>query len=170
MTEGAEVVQDYQHSGLSLGAHPVSFLRAALARRRIVPCAEAMDAPDGRTLTAAGIVLVRQMPGSAKGVLFVTIEDETGVANLVIWPMLYDRQGRVVLGARLMAVRGRIQREGAVVHLIAQRLTDLSAELDRIGAEGDGPPLPYAELEDGRATGQSGGPAGLPKARDMADP
>ena len=67
MAEGAEVVRDYQHSGLSLRAHPVSFLRAALARRRILPCAEAMDSPDGRTLTTAGIVLVRQMPGSAKG-------------------------------------------------------------------------------------------------------
>lgn len=82
MDEGAEVVQGYWHSGLPLRAHPVSFLRAGLAHLRIVPCGEAMDAPDGRTLTTAGIVLVRQVPGSAKGVLLVTIEDETGVANL----------------------------------------------------------------------------------------
>ncbi|PZQ45428.1 MAG: error-prone DNA polymerase [Rhodovulum sulfidophilum] len=135
MTEGAEVIQDYRQSGLSLRAHPVAFLRDALTSRRIVPCTEAMDARDGRTLTAAGIVLVRQMPGSAKGVLFVTIEDETGVANVIVWPKLYERQRRAVLGARLMAVRGRIQREGAVVHLIAQRLFDLSAELDGIGSE-----------------------------------
>jgi error-prone DNA polymerase len=134
MTEGAEVVQDYRHSGLSLRAHPVAFLREDLTRRRVVSCAEAMEARDGRSLTTAGIVLVRQMPGSAKGVLFVTIEDETGVANLVIWPKLYERQRRVILGARMLSVKGRIQREGAVVHLIANRLIDLSAELAGIGA------------------------------------
>ena len=91
MTAGAEVIQDYQHFELSLRAHPVSFLRDELTRRRIASCAEAMNARDGRWLTAAGIVLVRQMPGSAKGVPFVSIEDETGVANLVIWPKLYAR-------------------------------------------------------------------------------
>ena len=108
MTEGAEVVQDYRHSGLSLRAHPVAFLREDLARRRVVTCAEAMDARDGWSLTTAGIVLVRQMPGSAKGVLFVTIEDETGVANLVIWPRLYERQRSVILGARMLGVKGRV--------------------------------------------------------------
>ena len=170
MTEGAEVVQDYRHSGLSLRAHPVSFLRAELARRRVVPCAEAMDARDGQTLTTAGIVLVRQMPGSAKGVLFVTMEDETGVANLVIWPKLYERQRRVVLGARLLGVRGRIQREGAVVHLIANRLIDLSAELARIGQEGEGFPVPLERGDEARqgSIGREG--REMPKARDMTDP
>src|SRR5436305_2685642 len=116
MTAGAEVVEDYSHVGLSLRSHPVSFLRAELSGKRIVPCAEAMQARDGRWLETAGLVLVRQMPGSAKGVLFVTIGDETGIANLVIWPSLYEKQRRVVLSAGMMAVHGRIQREGDVVH------------------------------------------------------
>ena len=140
MTAGAEVVADYQRTGLSLRAHPVAFLRADLARRGIVSCAEAMAARDGSPLTAAGIVLVRQRPSSAKDVLFVTLEDESGVANLVIWPRLYERQRPVAIGARLLGVRGRIQREGAVVHLIAHRLLDLSAELARVGAEAEAGP------------------------------
>lgn len=170
ITEGAEVVQDYRHAGLSLRAHPVSFLRADLARRRIVSCGEATEVPDGRMLTTAGIVLVRQMPGSAKGVLFVTLEDETGVANLVIWPKLYERQRRVILGARMLGVRGRIQREGAIVHLVARHLGDLSAELARIGAGGDGFPLPYGRGDEARTGAPPSDPRGIPKGRDMPDP
>ncbi|PZQ45390.1 MAG: error-prone DNA polymerase, partial [Rhodovulum sulfidophilum] len=108
--------------------HPVAFLRADLARRRVVTCADAMDAPDGRVLTVAGLVLPRQRPGSAKGVFFVTLEDETGVANVIVWPKLYERQRRVLLGARLLAVRGRVQREGSVVHLIARELRNFVGE------------------------------------------
>ena len=170
MTAGAEVFQDYQHFELSLRAHPVSFLRDELTRRRIASCAEAMNARDGRWLTAAGIVLVRQMPGSAKGVPFVSIEDETGVANLVIWPKLYARQRRVVLGARMLGVNGRIQREGAVVHLIAHRLTDLSAELAGIGARGKGFPLPHGRGDEMHHGGPAPDARALPKPRDMADP
>ena len=95
MTDGDEVVEDYRHVGLTLRTHPVSFLREDLRRKRIVTCAEAMQARDGRWLQTAGLVLVRQMPGSAKGVLFATIEDETGIANLVIWPNLYEKQRRL---------------------------------------------------------------------------
>ena len=86
MTAGGEVVEDYGHVGLTLRDHPVAFLREELQRRRIVTCAEAMQARDGRWLEAAGLVLVRQRPGSAKGVMFITLEDETGIANLVVWP------------------------------------------------------------------------------------
>ncbi|MBL7372323.1 error-prone DNA polymerase, partial [Escherichia coli] len=86
MTAGGEVVEDYRHVSLSLRDHPVSFLRPELRRRRMVSCQEAMDAKDGRWLEAAGIVLVRQRPGSAKGVMFITLEDESGIANLVVWP------------------------------------------------------------------------------------
>jgi error-prone DNA polymerase len=100
MTAGAEVVEDFGHVGLTLRSHPVSFLRGDLRRQRVVPCAEAMQARDGRWLRTAGLVLVRQMPGSAKGVVFITIEDETGIANLVIWPKHYERQRRVILSAR----------------------------------------------------------------------
>ncbi|MFZ3326454.1 MAG: OB-fold nucleic acid binding domain-containing protein, partial [Methylocella sp.] len=133
MTAGGEVVEDYGHVGLTLRSHPVSFLRGDLHCQRIVPCVEAMQARDGRWLRTAGLVLVRQMPGSAKGVMFITIEDETGIANLVIWPKLYEKQRRIILSARMMAVNGRIQREGEVVHLVAQHLTDLSPALASVG-------------------------------------
>jgi error-prone DNA polymerase len=134
MKTGGEVVEDYVHLGLSLRAHPVSFLRSDLRSRKIVTCAEAMRDADNKWVEAAGIVLVRQKPGSAKGVMFITIEDETGIANLVIWPSLYEKQRRIVHSAGMMAVYGRIQREGEVVHLVAHRLTDLSGELASICA------------------------------------
>jgi DNA polymerase III alpha subunit len=100
--------------------------------RRIVTCAEAMAARDGRRLEAAGLVLVRQSPGSAKGVMFITLEEKTGVANVVVWPS-FEPQRRVVLSAGMMAVRGKTQREGAVVHLVAHHLTNLSEELASSG-------------------------------------
>jgi error-prone DNA polymerase len=148
MTAGGEVVEDYGHVGLTLRSHPVSFLREDLRRRRIVPCAEAMQARDGRWLQTAGLVLVRQMPGSAKGVMFITIEDETGIANLVIWPKLYERQRRVILSARMMAAHGRIQREGEVVHLVAHRLTDLSSALASVGDRDVTFPLPHGRGDE----------------------
>lgn len=127
MTAGGEVVEDYRHAGLTLRAHPVSFLRQDLAKRRIVTCVKAMGAKDGIWLETAGLVLVRQRPGSAKGVLFVTIEDETGAANLILWPTVFEKFRRVVLTAGMIAVKGPVQREGEVVHLIVQRVTDLRA-------------------------------------------
>jgi error-prone DNA polymerase len=133
MTAGGEVVEDYGHVGLTLRSHPVSFLRGDLRRRRIVSCTEAMEARDGRWLEAAGVVLVRQRPGSAKGVMFITIEDETGIANLVVWAKVFEKYRRVVLSAGMIAVRGRIQREGDVVHLVAHHLADLSAALGSVG-------------------------------------
>jgi error-prone DNA polymerase len=143
MTAGGEVVEDYGHVGLTLRSHPVSFLREDLRRRRIVPCAEAMQARDGRWLQTAGLVLVRQMPSSAKGVMFITIEDETGIANLVIWPKVFEKQRRIILSARMMAVHARIQREGEVVHLVAQHLTDLSSALASVGDRDAAFPMPH---------------------------
>jgi error-prone DNA polymerase len=125
MPAGGEVVEDYRYVGLSLRGHPVSFLRAGLRERRIVTCADAMAARDGRLLETAGLVLVRQRPGSAKGVMFITVEDETGFANLVVWPKLFERRRSVILSARMLGVKGRVQREGAVAHLLANELTDL---------------------------------------------
>jgi error-prone DNA polymerase len=148
MTAGSEVVEDYGHVGLTLRRHPVSFLRGDLHRQRIVICAEAMQARDGRWLETAGLVLVRQMPGSAKGVIFITIEDETGIANLVIWPKLFERQRRVVLSARMIAVYGRIQREGEVVHLVVHRVTDLSDLLASIGHRGAIFPAPHGRGDE----------------------
>ena len=129
MTEGHNVVEDYGHVGLTLRDHPVSFLRRNLAARRIVTCQEAMGARDGSWLMTAGLVLVRQKPGSAKGVMFITIEDETGPANIVVWPSLFEKRRRVVLGASLMAIHGKVQREGDVVHLIARQFEDMSGDL-----------------------------------------
>jgi error-prone DNA polymerase len=148
MTAGGEVVEDYGHVGLTLRNHPVSFLRGDLRRQRVVPCAEAMQARDGRWLRTAGLVLVRQMPGSAKGVVFITIEDETGIANLVIWPKVFEKQRRVILSARMMAVHGRIQREGEVVHLVVQHLTDLSEALASIAGRDTAFPLPHGRGDE----------------------
>ena len=88
---GGEVVQDYRSTGLSLRGHPVAFLRDELRRRGMAACADLAHARDGRRLVAPGLVLVRQKPGSAKGVMFITVEDETGVANPVVWPSLFER-------------------------------------------------------------------------------
>ena len=155
MTEGREVVEDYAHLGLSLRVHPVSFLRDDFRRRQLVTCTDAMRAPDGKWLETAGIILVRQKPGSAKGVMFITIEDETGIANLVIWPDLYEKQRRVILAASMMAVYGRVQREGEVVHMIAHRLADLSPELARIGERDAAFPVPQGRANQAKAGGGS---------------
>ena len=115
-----------------------------------------MDARDGRWLEAAGLVLVRQRPGSAKGVMFITLEDETGIANLVVWPQVFEKFRRVVMSASMIAVRGRIQREGEVVHLVAHRLVDLSAELATVGSRDAAFPLPHGRGD--QVTHAGGGP------------
>ncbi|MEQ1956059.1 error-prone DNA polymerase [Mesorhizobium sp. CN2-181] len=174
MTAGSEVVEDYGHVGLTLRAHPMSFLRSDLRRRRIVTCSEAMNAPDRQWLEAAGVVLVRQRPGSAKGVMFITIEDETGIANLVIWPKLFERQRRIILAASMFAVRGRIKREGEVVHLVAHQLTDLSAELASVGSRDTAFPLPHGRGDEFHHGSPGLDPRTLPpkgtKARDIYIP
>lgn len=137
MAAGSEVVEDYGHVGLTLRAHPVSFLRADLARRRILTCAEATRLRDRQKVETAGIVLVRQQPGSAKGVIFVTIEDETGIANLVVWRKVFLAFRPIVMGAPMIGVKGYVQREGEVVHLVVQHLTDLSRDFSSIGRRGN---------------------------------
>jgi error-prone DNA polymerase len=156
-----------------LRSHPVSFLRAELSGKRIVTCAEAMQARDGRWLETAGLVLVRQRPGSAKGVMFITIEDETGIANLVIWPSLYEKQRRIILSAGMIAVHGRIQREGEVVHLVAQHLTDLSPALASVGDRDEAFPLPHGRGDEFHHGSPGLDPRSLPKGpkpRDIYDP
>ena len=143
MPAGRAVVEDYRATGLSLRRHPVSFLRAELSAQRIVRCADLATARNGQRLTVAGIVLVRQRPGSAAGVLFVTIEDETGHANLIVWPSVFERQRRLVLTASMVACRGKVQREGEVIHVVADRLTDLSALLRGVGTRNDEFPLEH---------------------------
>jgi error-prone DNA polymerase len=137
MGEGAEVVEDYRASGLSLRAHPVAFLRDELKARRMITCEQLRTTRDGRWIELAGLVLVRQKPGSAKGVMFITLEDETDVANLVVWTNAFEKNRRTVLGASMMGVRGQVQREGEVIHVIAQRLDDLSGMLASVGRRTD---------------------------------
>ncbi len=133
MRDGQEVVEDYRSVGLSLRSHPVAFLRATLQGRGMVTCADLAHVRDGRRVVVPGIVLVRQKPGSAKGVMFITIEDETGVANLILWPDRYARQRRLVLTAGMLACHGRVQREGEVTHVITDQLDDLSDLLRSVG-------------------------------------
>ncbi|WP_440659166.1 helix-hairpin-helix domain-containing protein, partial [Ensifer adhaerens] len=163
MTSGGEVVEDYGHVGLTLRSHPLSFLRADLTKRRIVTCKEAMQTGDGKWLEAAGLVLVRQRPGSAKGVMFITIEDETGIANLVVWAKTFETFRRVVLGAGMLGVYGRIQREGEVVHLVAHRLTDLSGELASVGDRDASFPLPHGRGDEFHRGAPAPDPRGIPK-------
>lgn len=137
MTEGREVVEDYRSKGLTLRQHPLAFLRAELHERRMRSCADLRRARDGQRVTVAGLVLVRQKPGSAKGVMFMTIEDETDVANIIVWPALFEKQRRLILSSGMMAIRGRYQREGGVTHLIAEHLIDLSDLLRSVGDRDD---------------------------------
>jgi error-prone DNA polymerase len=115
-------------------------------------------------------VLVRQKPGSANGVLFVTLEDETGIANLVIWSTLFEKQRRVVLGARMLGVDGRIQREGEVVHIVASRLHDLSEALASVGARDAALPLPSGRGDDARRSAPGLAPYSPEKPRDIYIP
>jgi error-prone DNA polymerase len=131
-SEGDEIVGDYRAQGLTLGRHPLALLRAQLLARRFVPADVLADFQDGQLARACGIVTVRQRPGTAKGVLFITLEDETGTVNVIVWPTLVERQRREVLNAALLGVYGIWQRQGEVRHLVARRLVDLSPLLGRL--------------------------------------
>lgn len=148
MTAGSEVVQDYGHVGLTLRDHPLSFLRNDLSRKGILTCQDAFSRHDRAKVTVAGMVLVRQRPGSAKGVIFMTIEDETGVANLVVWKKIFEKYRPTVLGAAMVGARGYIQREGEVVHLVVQHIDDLSRQLASVGARDKPFPLPHGRGDE----------------------
>jgi error-prone DNA polymerase len=134
-SEGDEIVGDYRSQGLTLGRHPLALLRERLQARRFMPAATlAADFQDGQLARACGVVTVRQRPGTAKGVLFMTLEDETGNVNVIIWPDLVEKQRREVLNAPLLGVYGIWQRQGEVRHLVAKRLVDMSPLLGRLDA------------------------------------
>lgn len=153
MNPGQQVIEDYRSTSLSLRQHPVSFLRSALTRQGIARCADLAMAWHGETLEVAGIVLVRQRPGSATGVVFATIEDETGYANLIIWPPVFESQRQLILSAKMIACRGKLQREHGVIHVAAKHLTDLSGWLRRIGLEDSKLLLsPCARIEEGNTS------------------
>ena len=147
MPLGEHVLADYRMLRLSLRAHLMDFLRDLFREEGIMSCAEVGKARDGARGACAGIVLVRQMPGDA-GVVFVTLSDETGVANVVVWPKLFETFRRAVMGARLLLVEGKIQRspEG-VVHLVAERIVDRSQELERISEEDGEAPTSFRSVE-----------------------
>jgi error-prone DNA polymerase len=137
MRLGQEVVADYCSIGLSLRANPVSFLRADLAAQGMISTAELNDARNGSWVTVGGLVAIRQTPESANGVLFMTLKDETGFGQVIVWPKLFEHQERLIRSAQMVACRGRVQRDGKVVHLIADQVIDLTDLLRQIG-ERDG--------------------------------
>jgi error-prone DNA polymerase len=163
MTLGEHVVQDYASLSLSLKAHPVAFFRDELRRQGILTSAQHWDERlKGRYVRVAGLVLVRQQPGTAKGVIFLTLEDETGIVNVVVWPKVFARNRRTVMTAQFLEVQGRIQREGLVIHVVADRLTDRTHELRALGAGEARLPNPEKEHRAG-----SWRPPWNPKSRDF---
>ncbi|MFN4134894.1 MAG: error-prone DNA polymerase [Novosphingobium sp.] len=159
-----EVVADYQTHRLSLKAHPLSFLRPMLGERGFVRAADLRNHKYRASVQVAGVVLVRQRPGSAKGVCFITLEDETGVINLVIWPDLMEKQRKVIMGARLMEVRGRVEYDDEVIHVIAVHLADASASLDALSdAERLAPPIARADECNRPVPARGPGPRAHPR-------
>lgn len=141
MPLGEHVIDDYRTMRLSLKAHPLALLRDTLASDGYSPCVGLAKVRDGTWVQVTGLVVTRQRPGSAKGVMFVTLEDETGVANLVVWQKVYEEFRGTALGASLMGVRGRLQREGQVIHVVAEKLMDETRRLATLEEPGQETPL-----------------------------
>ena len=133
--EGEEVLWDFASTGLTLRSHPMALLRPQLAKYKLKTSKELRRIPDGRVVRTAGIVTLRQQPGTANGTIFVSLEDEHGATQVIVWRAVRDAQRQVLLGARLLAVEGRWQRQGPVCNLIAERLADLSHLLGRLTTE-----------------------------------
>ncbi len=167
------VISDYQTIRLSLKAHPMHFLRAHYNAQKFVTAEQLRGLRDGKRLSLAGVVLIRQRPGTSKGVVFITIEDETGVANLVVWPAVFERQRKIVMGSRLMAVHGIIQKDpdSDVIHVVARTLEDHTHLLSRLSDDSLLPP----GLEKADHSGSWGAPPNrhprnveiIPKSRDF---
>jgi error-prone DNA polymerase len=163
MTEGREVVEDYSAIRLSLRDHPVSFLRAELDRLGITRCADLARVKDGAKILVAGLVLIRQRPGKGN-VTFITIEDETGIANIILWHRKFEAQRRIVMSAAMIGVRGTVQREGDVIHVVTDRLDDHSALLDTIGRTN----FPNRRKRVDEASGSLSDPYGKARGRSHA--
>jgi DNA polymerase-3 subunit alpha/error-prone DNA polymerase len=129
MLPGEQVIEDYRYLSLSLKGHPVSFLRGQLREAGVTRNVDLLKVANGRKVTIAGLVLVRQRPGSAKGVIFMTLEDETGVANAIVWKKTFDRYRSVVMGARLVRIRGRLQSQSGVIHTVVEHIEDMTPML-----------------------------------------
>ncbi|MGD1933635.1 MAG: error-prone DNA polymerase [Candidatus Phaeomarinobacter sp.] len=126
MPLGEHVIEDYTHMRLSLKAHPLSFLRDGLTAARYTPSKALKTIRNNSKINLAGLVLVRQRPGSAKGVIFATLEDEFGVANIIVWPPVFETHRKIILGARVLGVSGRVQKQGEVIHIVADHLEDMT--------------------------------------------
>ncbi|SDG53368.1 OB-fold nucleic acid binding domain-containing protein [Pelagibacterium luteolum] len=135
MQLGEEVVEDYVAMRLSLRAHPMELLRPSIPG--IIAHGDLLTTQH-RRISVCGLVITRQRPGTASGVIFLTLEDETGVSNVVVWPKVYERFRRMVIGGRLLRVTGKLEREGIVMHLIADQIEDLSFRLSDLGHPLDG--------------------------------
>jgi len=173
MTAGREVVEDYRSTGLSLRAHPLAFLRERLRARGYAPCQSIRSARNGSQISIAGLLLVRQMPGSAKGVMFITLEDESANANLIVWPSVFERNRRTILSASMMGCRGKVQHESGVIHLIVEQVSDLSSELKRISGLDTAFPLVPGRGDEARHGGHgpdSRDPRPITRPRDMYEP
>jgi error-prone DNA polymerase len=134
-TEGQDVVADYQSLGLTLGRHPMSLIRHHLDRLHYVSASCLKGLTTGKRISIAGLVITKQRPGTASGVTFITLEDETGCSNLIVWKKVADEQRDVLLNARLMGVQGELQKEGKVIHVIANRLIDHSELLGELAVK-----------------------------------
>ncbi len=135
MSPAEEVLADYRTVGLSLDAHPMQFLRQGLEANGVVRAEQLKVLPNHRPVSVAGIVLVRQRPGTAKGITFVTLEDETGVANLIIRPHVWRRYREAALGAQVLLAQGKLQREGQIIHVLCTKLENLSGRMRELVAK-----------------------------------
>lgn len=135
MLPGEEVIEDYRALSLSLKAHPVSFLRDRLQEMNVCRSVDLLNVRSGRKVTIAGLVLVRQRPGSANGVIFMTLEDETGVANAIVWPKIFEKYRSIVMGARLVKIFGRLQSQSGVIHTVVEHIEDLTQMLGLLQTE-----------------------------------
>ena len=177
MQQAEQVVADYQSIGMSLKAHPMRFLRPGFTQQGARSCVEANQLSDGARLRIAGVVTVRQRPGSAQGVVFITIEDETGIANIVVWPSLLAHFRREILGASLLLVDGQVQRSKEdIIHIVAERLEDHSLALQKLSdtppphvlARGDeGPSLPTSRNMPNQSQRHPRNHRIIPRSRDF---
>jgi error-prone DNA polymerase len=165
------VLADYQTLRLSLKGYPMQFLRELFKAEKVKSCAELEGTDDGKRARCAGVILVRQMPGDA-GVVFITLSDETGITNVVVWPKLVEQFRREIMGARLLLVEGKVQKSEGVVHLVAERVFDRTQELDRLSEDtlrpfrGHLEDLAY-QRPDSRAPRHPRQVRVLPKSRDF---
>jgi error-prone DNA polymerase len=136
LTPAGEVVEDYATLSFSLRAHPLSFLRGELTRQRWRSMADLARLKDGDRVRIAGLVLVRQRPGTATGIVFITLEDETGVGNLVIWANVFEEFRSIIMTADILGCTGRVQREGAIIHVVAESLFSLNDMLTSVSKDG----------------------------------